>query len=427
MAHLADATSDSDSSPVAKDLHKLLEPVDGLSLLPGNPRIGNVDAVAASLARFGQLKPIVARADGTVVAGNHTLQAARQLGWDRIAVVRIDVDEATAKAFALADNRTAELGGYDDVALAALIAEVADADEALLADTGWDTVSVAELLASLEPEAILPEPIGDPDDVPDAPPPTTVPGDLWLLGDHRVLCGDATSVDDLDRLLDGDRPDMVWTDPPYGVDYVGKTADALTIRNDGSKGLGELLSAAFAALVAVCAPGAAVYVAAPAGKQSLEFATALDTAGLFRQRLVWVKDSLVLGHSDYHYRHEDIYFGYTPGQGRRGRGAAGWYGDNAQTSVLEYPRPQRNREHPTMKPVALVQHCIRNSAPGAGVVLDTFGGSGTTLVAAHLTGRTARLLELDPGYVDVICRRYQHVTGDKPVLAATGEPHDFDS
>jgi DNA modification methylase len=392
----------------------------------GNPRQGNVDAVARSLDAFGQRKPIVALRDGTVIAGNHTLQAAQKLGWDELAVVWVDDDETTAKAYSLADNRTAELGGYDEVLLAELVAEVQDADEELLAATAWSADDLKDLLDRLKPEP--PELEGDPDDVPESAPSITVKGDVWLLGPHRVMCGDSTSPTDVERLMDGGKADMVWTDPPYGVDYVGKTADALTIEGDGAEGLDALLAGAFDSILAAVHPGRPIYVAAPAGPQGVPFANALLERGIFRQRLCWVKNVLVLGHSDYHYRHEDIYLGYTPGgTGRRGRGGECWYGDNAQTSVLEFDKPSRNAEHPTMKPVELIAYCIGNSSKKSGVVLDLFGGSGSTLIAAHTTGRTAHLMELDERYVDVICRRYQQLTGDKPIAESTGRPHDFDT
>jgi site-specific DNA-methyltransferase (adenine-specific) len=409
---------------IVEGLVPLAVPMKELKLMPGNPRRGNVDAVAKSLEMFGQRKPIVALKDGTVIAGNHTLQAAAKLKWDRIAVVWVDDDDATAKAFSLADNRTAELGGYDESLLAELIAEVQEADEALLAATAWSADDLKDLLDRLEPEP--PELQGNPDDVPDPPPAKTVSGDVWLLGDHRVMCGDSTSPTDVERLMDGGEADIVWTDPPYGVSYVGKTADALTIDNDGAEGLDELLSGAFDSVLIATKPGRPVYIAAPAGPQGVPFANALLERGLFRQRLCWVKSVLVLGHSDYHYRHEDIYLGYTPGgAGRRGRGGKCWYGDNAQTSVLEFDKPSRNAEHPTMKPVELISYMLRNSSGNGDVVLDLFGGSGSTLIAAHSIGRKARLMELDPRYVDVVCRRYQELTGEKPVSEATGNPHDF--
>ena len=180
----------------------------------------------------------------------------------------------------------------------------------------------------------------------------------------------------------------------------------------------------FSFSVYITKPGSAVYVSAPAGPAGHVFASALLGAGLWRQRLAWVKNSLVLGHSDYHYRHEDIYFGYVPGAGRRGRGGQGWYGDNSQTSVLEFDRPSASREHPTSKPVNLIAYCIGNSSRPGDLVLDLFGGSGSTLIACEQTGRVAYLCEIDPRYVDVTCRRFQEHTGIVPRYES-GEEVDF--
>src|SRR5690606_30533949 len=266
----------------------------------------------------------------------------------------------------------------------------------------------------------------DPDAAPDVPEgdPVTRPGDVWQLGPHRVMCGSATVLADVQHVLDGEQATCVWTDPPYGVDYVGKTKDALTIANDGSAGLEQLLNDAFRVLVEVARPGAPVYVA-HADFERVTFETCLRGAGvLVRQNLIWAKNVMVMGRADYHWKHEPILYGFTPGgEGRLGRGGPNWYGDNAQTTVLAYDKPAANREHPTMKPVALVQHMLTNSCPAGGIVLDLFGGSGSTLIAAHHIGAQARLVELDPRYVDVICRRWQEHTGQPP--ERDGKPHDF--
>jgi site-specific DNA-methyltransferase (adenine-specific) len=406
-------------SAILGDLAGLAANVDDLRPLPGNPRRGDVAAVARSLHAFGQRKPIVARRDGTVIAGNHTLAAAKSLGWDRIAVVRVDDDDATAKAYSLADNRTAELGGYDEAELATLIGEVQDADVELLAATGWTDADLDALLAKMEPE-VLPTALSDPDDVPQmGAKPVSAVGDVWQLGPHRLAVGDSTDVGVWDRLLGGSKADMVWTDPPYGVSYVGKTADALTIENDGlDEGeLGEFLRAAFGAALTATKPGAAWYVAGPAGPLHLVFGNLLHELGVLRQTLIWVKDQFVMGRSDYHYRHEPIYYGWSPGAAHRE------LPDRTQDSVFEIARPKSSKLHPTMKPVELISTHIANSATRDGIVVDPFGGSGSTLIAAHVTGRVARLIELDPRYADVICRRYQEHTGTKPVR--DGAPYDF--
>lgn len=419
---------------IAADLETLAVPVGKLSLLPGNPRRGDVDAVARSLDTFGQRKPIVAKRDGTVIAGNHTLQAAQQLGWDEIAVVWVDDDETTAKAFALADNRTAELGGYDEQALADLISEVRDVDAELLAAAGWADDAVAALLASLEPE-ILPAQIqGDPDDVPETAPSKTVPGDVWLLGPHRLLCGDSTVPTDVDKVMAGGKADMVWTDPPYGVSYGAKNAmlnragrgSGTRIESDiagddmSAEGLADLLRASLGNACSVSEPGASWWVAAPCLAQPLlAFAEVLCELGVWRHTLVWVKDGFVLGRSDYHGRHEQLLYGWAPG------GPHTPPPDRSQDSVWEFPRPRANDLHPTMKPVELIARAVRNHTKLGGVVLDPFGGSGSTLIAAHQEGRVARLVELDPKYCDVICKRWQKATGILPIAEATGNAHDF--
>lgn len=405
---------------ITPNLRPLAVPVASLALLPGNPRRGDVDAVAASLARFGQRKPIVVRAsDRVIIAGNHTFQAAQRLGWEEIAAVLVDDDDATAQAYALADNRTAELGGYDDELLLELIRSVGIADADLLADTGWSDEAIAELVDRIDPG--LPD-APPSDDAPERPAvPFSQAGQVWLLGGHRVVCGDATNASDFALLMDGGQADSVWTDPPYGVAYVGKTKDALTIKNDRLDGqaLTQFLLDSLGNALEVCRPGSGWYVSAPHGPAGLAFSEALTQLGVWKHSLVWVKDSLVMGRADYHYRHEPIYYGWTPG------GNHDWFGDRKQTTVLEFPRPKRNAEHPTMKPIELIAYCLDNSAPKGGTVLDPFGGSGSTLMACEYTGRKARLLELDPRYVDVICRRWQEHTGSTPILEATGKTHDF--
>jgi len=406
---------------IVDDLAALATPIEKLKLLPGNPRRGDVAAVAKSLTAFGQRKPIVARRDGTVIAGNHTLQAARQLGWSKIAVVWVDDDDTTAKAFALADNRTAELGSYDDQLLADLIAEVRDADPDLLAVSGWSDVATKELLDALA--AAEPPPVieGDPDDVPESAPAKTVLGDAWLLGPHRLVCGDSTVPTDVDKLMAGGKADMVWTDPPYGVSYVGKTADALKIDNDDLSPieLEQFLRAALGEASNACRAGAAWFVAAPAGPLFLAFGLVLLELGIWRQTLVWLKNSLVMGRSDYHYRHESIFYGWKPGATHTEPP------DRKGDTIWEFDRPSRSGEHPTMKPIALIERAINNHTKRNDIVLDLFGGSGSTLIAAHQTGRVARLMELDPKYCDVICARFQKATGIKPIAEATNNEHDF--
>jgi site-specific DNA-methyltransferase (adenine-specific) len=386
------------------------------------------------MARYGVVEPpVLDERTGRLVAGHGRLEAfaeARAVGLDAPEGVRVNAkgewlvpvirgwssrNDAEAEAYLVTSNELTITPGWDEAGLAEMLAEM---DRELADIAGFDFDRLLDLL----PEQ---ERLSDPDAVPDPPEePISKLGDVWLLGQHRVLCGDSTVLADVEQLMDGALVDMVWTDPPYGVEYVGKTAEAMTIQNDDAKDTAALLGQVTKSLLVVTKPGAAVYVSAPAGPAGHVFASALLGAGLWRQRLAWVKNSLVLGHSDYHYRHEDIYFGYVPGAGRRGRGGQGWYGDNSQTSVIEFDRPSASRDHPTSKPVNLIAYCIGNSSRPGDLVLDLFGGSGSTLIACEQTRRVAYVCELDPRYVDVTCRRFQEHTGIVP-RSERGEEVEF--
>jgi hypothetical protein len=372
-------------------LAELRVPITTLKPFPGNPRRGDLEAIKASLVANGQYRPVVVnRRTMEVLAGTHTLRAALELGWDEIAATFVDADEELAKRIVLVDNRTNDLAGYDEALLAELLSELPDLD-----GTGYDEAALSRLLDEVTPVELP----GVDEEVPPRPEsPSSRPGDLYLLGAHRLVCGDATSPAPYELLLEGDRPQLLWTDPPFGVSYVGKTKRKLRIEGDGPDGLAVLLGAAFGCADAALAEGAALYVAHPAGPGGLVFGSCFEAQGWrLRQTLVWVKDAFVLGRSDYHYRHEPILYGLKPGQGRLGRGGRGWYGGNGEQSVLEIPRPRASREHPTMKPPELIAAALRNSTQRGERVLDPFGGSGSTLVAAHALGRQARLIELDPG------------------------------
>jgi DNA modification methylase len=400
---------------IAPQLRGLVVPIDSVTLHPNNPRRGVVDAVAASLARFGQQKPIVVQASTRyIVAGNHLVMAARSLGWAEIAANVEELDDASAIAFMLADNRTADLGGYDDALLAAILAEQAQA--ANLSATGYDADALAAILAAAQIADAR-----DPDDEPPLPEPADLyvaPGDLWALGRHRLLCADATDPAATARLFGGDRVDLIWTDPPYSVGYKGKTAAALTIANDdlGIEGTRALVGAALS-LVPLRA-GGAFYLASPAGPAHIAVLLALADAGLsVHQTLIWVKDILVLGHSDYHYRHEPIIYGWRSGAAHTFRG------DRRGDSVWEIPRPARSQDHPTTKPVELVERAIRNSCAPGDTVSDPFVGSGTTIIAAELADRRCLAIEIDPRYAQVAIERWQSFTGAKATrLSRLGDP-----
>jgi DNA modification methylase len=380
--------------------------IGSLKRFPGNPRRGDVAAIKESLEVNGQYRPIVVnRPTMEVLAGNHTLAAAIELGWKEIAITYVDADPERAKRIVLADNRTNDLAGYDSEALVELLSDLEDFE-----GTGYAQDDLDELLDELDREG---------DQGEDDPPPRpakakTKLGDLYLLGRHRLVCGDARYPTTYQRLLGNERIDLVWTDPPYGVDYEGKTAEALQIQGDTPADLAELLSASFAAADTVLKRGARIYICHPSGERSLPFIDAfLAQKWKLRQELIWVKDAFVLGHADYHFRHEAILYGHKPGQGRIGRGSGGWFGNDSQSSVLEVPKPSASREHPTMKPPELIEIALRNSSRRSQLILDPFAGSGSTLVASEECGRASRLIEIDPRYCDVIVQRFESLSGEK--------------
>lgn len=258
----------------------------------------------------------------------------------------------------------------------------------------------------------------DPDAVPEPDEkkePITQLGDIWELGEHRLMCGDARDAESVALLMDGQRADMVWTDPPYNVAYEGKTKDALTIENDSmnDESFYSFLFAAYTSMLGHTRAGGAIYVA-HADSEGANFRRALQRSGwLLKQCLIWVKNSLVMGRQDYHWKHEPILYGWAPGA------AHTWETDRKQTTVLEFDRPTRSTDHPTMKPVALVEYMVKNSSKPGDIVMDLFGGSGTTMIAAQQCSRRARLMELSPIYCDVIVRRFEEFTGQTAKLATS--------
>jgi site-specific DNA-methyltransferase (adenine-specific) len=411
-------------------------PVTDLVDWPGNARVHDQATLDESVTAYGQYRAVLGRQlpDGRVqlLAGHGTKAALARAGYETVTVEVRDVpDDAAARRIVLMDNRSNDRASYDERALLALL-DQAHADGGL-GGSGFDAAAYEALLASVgseNPHDWDPAAGDAADDTDPTPPddPVTVLGDVWILGGHRLVCGDSTLPAVWETLLGGGSVDCLWTDPPYGVAYVGKTRDALTIENDNldEAGLERLLRAALGHAWANAKPGAAWHVAAPPGPLHAVFLDALRALGGWRQTIIWVKDQFVLGHSDYHWRHEPIFIGYVPGgKGRPGRGGTSWYGGNAQDSVWEIPRPKRSEDHPTMKPLELVARAIRNSTRKGAIVADPFCGSGTTLLACEITGRSGRGIELDPRYCDVTARRWQELTGELPYLERLAKPVDL--
>lgn len=385
--------------------------VDRLVPHPRNPRRGDVEAIRASIRAHGFYGTIVAqRSTGRILAGNHRWEAARAEGLGEVPVVWVDVDDDTATRILLADNRTADLADYDNETLTELLSELRDFDGGNgLHGTGYTPDDLDALIREIDGPK---EGRTDPDDVPEVSDVTTEPGNLWVLGEHRLLCGDATDADDVGRLLDGDRPNLMVTDPPYGVNYdaawrqeaaeKGQLAYAATrvgdVKNDDRKDWYDAF---------VLHPGDVAYCWSPAGSNSFDFHEGLVRAGFeVRMQLVWAKRHFPISRGHYHVRHEPCWYAVRAGC------SAGWAGDRKQTTVWDDITLDKNVEggHSTQKPVECMERPIRNHK---GDVYDPFLGSGTTLIAAERTGRTCYGLEIDPHYVDVIVRRWEAFTGEK--------------
>ena len=376
-----------------------------------------VAQIAASIAEFGFVNPCLVGADGILVAGHGRLAAAGKLGLPTVPVVVLGhLTPTQRRALVIADNRLAERATWDE-ALLRVELEALQEEGFDLEVTGFDADDLAALLAVEEPDHA-----GQTEDdaVPEVPEePVSRPGDLWRLGPHRLVCGDATTAEAYAQLLpDGEAVDMVFTDPPYNVNYANSPKDKLrgkdrAILNDNlGDAFADFLRAALALLVARCR--GAIYVAMSSSELDALQAAFRAAGGHWSTFVIWAKHTFTLGRADYQRQYEPILYGWPEGAERH------WCGDRDQSDVWQIKKPQRNDLHPTMKPVELVERAIRNSSRPGQVVLDPFAGSGTTLIAAEKTGRVARLMELDPKYVDVIVRRWQDWTGQEATRAADG-------
>lgn len=374
--------------------------------------VEQIDKLASMIAEYGHDVPIVIDGDNVIIKGHGRFLACKKLGMETVPViVRDDLTPAQVKAARIADNKIAE-SEWDEDLLRLELSELDDLGFDLDL-TGFDDFDLGEFdddVTSLDDDADL-------DSVPEPPEiPISKRGDVWLCGKHRVMCGDSTSLEDAARLMDGGLADLLITDPPYNVAYTGGTADALTIQNDDmSDGdFRQFLRDVYSTADSVMKDGASFYIW-HADSEGYNFrGAAHDIEWKIRQCLIWVKNTLVLGRQDYHWKHEPCLYGWKDGA------AHYWGNDRTQTTVLEFNKPARNGIHPTMKPVELFQYQIENSSKKGDTVLDLFGGSGTTMIACEKTNRAARLMELDEKYCDVIVRRWQEITGKEAVLECNG-------
>jgi site-specific DNA-methyltransferase (adenine-specific) len=337
------------------------------------------------------------------------LLAAQKLGLDKVPTIDCsDMTDSQKKAYIIADNKLALNAGWDTAMLTIEMQE--------LQEEGFDLELLGfddkELNALLEPEVV--QGLTDEDAVPETPnEATTKLGDIYILGKHRLMCGDSTSITDMEKLVNGQPVDMCLTDPPYNVAYEGGTKEKLTIQNDSMEDgqFRQFLRDAFVAADTVMKAGAVFYIW-HADSEGYNFRGAChDTGWKVRQCLIWKKSSLVMGRQDYHWIHEPCLYGWKEGASHL------WSADRKQTTILEFNKPTRNGEHPTMKPVELFEYQMLNNTKGGDIILDSFGGSGTTMIAAEKHGRYARIMELDPKYCDVIVKRWEDFTGEKAVLS----------
>lgn len=386
-------------------------PLERLVPYERNPRTHSpeqVTRIAASIEQFGFNNPLLVDSQDGIIAGHGRLLAARQLGLGEVPVIVLDhLTDAQRRAYVIADNKLAELAGWDDELLALELAAL-DGEDFPLEVIGFTDQELAALLdGDPDEEAQEAE-----DEVPPAPAAAVSrPGDLWLCGEHRVLCGDATAAADLDRLLGGKPAAMVFTDPPYNVDYHG--ADGASIQNDNlGTGFEAFLGAAIGNLLR--SVEGAVYICMSSSELATLQKVFIEAGGHWSTFVIWAKNTFTVGRSDYHRQYEPILYGWPEGQSHY------WCGARDQGDVWLIKKPAHNDLHPTMKPVELVRRAIQNSSPRDAVILDPFGGSGTSLIACQETGRQARLLELDPRFVDVIVRRWESFTGLQATLEDGG-------
>ena len=374
-----------------------------------NPRINEdaIEVVSKSLKEFGFQQPLVLDKDMSVVVGHTRLLAAKKIGLSSVPCLVADkLSDEQIKAYRIMDNKSAEFASWNYGLLTKEVTELMAADYDLDL-TGFDKFELKDLGIDID-LGFVDDPQSEEDEAPIPPViPTTKLGDLWVLGSHMLLCGDATKSEDIKFLMKDKKADLYLTDPPYNVDYTGKTEDALKIKNDNfaDENFNQFLTDAFTTSQKHIKKGASFYIF-HSDSEGYNFRSALKKANLnVKQCLIWCKNSMVMGRQDYHWQHEPILYGWIEGESHS------WYSDRKQTTVLNFARPTKSKHHPTMKPINIVKYLINNSSKKEDIILDTFLGSGSTLIACEKEHRSCYGLELDPVYCDVIIQRWQNYTG----------------
>jgi DNA modification methylase len=396
-------------------------PIERLIPRANNPRTHSreqVARIAASIQEFGWTCPVLVGADDDIIAGHARLLAAEKLGMKEVPVILLKhLSPAQRRALVIADNQLAIAGAAWDEDLLRVELAILHEEDYNLDLVGFDDVELQRLLEAQDAS----EGLTDEDAVPELPEtPTTAPGDLWILGDHKLLCGDATVRADVERLMGSNAADLVFTDPPFNVSVHGYTEKKLTIMNDDmpAEQFQQFLLATFSSYRRIVKPGASMYVCHSSCWQR-EFQNAMEAAGFeARCQIIWAKNTFAWGFGRYKFQHEPIFYCHVAGQ------KDAWYGDKSQSTLWEEKKPAANRIHPTAKPVELVERALVNSSKAGDIVADLFGGSGSTLIGCERRGRKARLMELDPRYADCIVRRWQEYTGKQAVLDGDGRTFD---
>jgi len=397
------------------DLQVVRWPVERLIPYARNSRThseGQVAQIAASIAEFGWTSPILTDSDGIIIAGHARLQAARKLGMTEVPVIVLDhLNETQRRALVLADNRLAMNAGWDEAMLRVELESLRE-DDFDLGILGFADEEIEDLLAEQDGGAAGQT---DEDAVPEKPETAvSLPGDVWILGQHRLLCGDSTQIDALEKVLAGGLADMTFTDPPFNVNYGATMKDKLrgkkrTILNDNlGEAFGGFLRDACANILTVTK--GAIYICMSSSELHTLYRAFTESGGHWSTFVIWAKNTFTMGRADYQRQYEPMLYGWREGSQHY------WCGARDQGDVWFVKKPVRNDLHPTTKPVELVERAIHNSSKSRDTVLDPFGGSGTTLIACERTGRQARLIELDPKYCDVIVQRYQDHCGNSAVL-----------
>ena len=379
-----------------------IKSIDEVTPYENNPRNNDqaVDAVANSIKEFGWQQPIVVDKNMIIIVGHTRYKAAKKLGLTKIpVVVATNLSDEQAKAYRLADNKSGELADWNEDLLTDELGGIDDID---MSDFGFDN------LEELESEDV------QDDDFDEEPPeePKSKLGQVFQLGRHRLMCGDSTNAVDVQKLMGGVQADLLLTDPPYNVGYTGKQKSKMTIKNDrqSDDDFYQFLFATFKNAKDNMKSGAAYYVWY-ASSEAANFNLALNNNGLkVREELIWAKNQMVIGRQDYQWQHEPCLYGWNED------GTHSWYSDRKQTTILRFDKPQRADLHPTMKPIPLFDYQIKNSTKSGDIVLDLFGGSGTSIMACEQDNRTCYTMEYDPKYVDVIIDRWEQFTGEKAKL-----------